>query len=436
MLSNSKYDVAGRQVSYLQARRVFTRNYDGDGGIIKSSEVSARCNIREISYYLHSSVLGGQVVTILGRYGARLGTNFYANGELIAFNNDAGALDPNGFTYWKHENPITRSSAITDKTGAMLGGVIELDPLGAQVDPPAYDPNADCDVEPSPVYLRRGDPSDLAAGCTWDGAATPCSLVAKFLGNGSAVACPDNLCGPRVLKTTLSIGGSTVTERELTSPFMAYQNGAAGFWVGAVGSPDEYVPTIGGDTWTSKSGGTLVAPGYGYSVSGRDAVRVGVLRYARLFLQGNQRRGRRPRREVGNSEMEDRLRRIQEEELQDRGDLPRQPPPKEAQVIPTPDKVPARRKIPAWERCQKPFLDALNQFAADLNEDKFLESLGKAANAHVLELSVSRGNPSDAFKSSAKDFLDGMFEKVVALRRAGIVAEREVNKACGPKPDF
>src|SRR6185369_11747765 len=118
-----------------------------------------------------------------------------------------------------------------------------------------------------------------------------CAWAAQMMETGAAVPCPDNDCGPRVITATLRLGGQTWTERQVTSGFVAYAGGAAGFWVGGFGSPDQYTPTLGGASWCSNNGGgTLISPGFGFTLRGSDALSVGVAVFATAYT-GQQQSG-------------------------------------------------------------------------------------------------------------------------------------------------
>jgi RHS repeat-associated protein len=114
------YDVTGQQTyaSYMSV----SQDYDGDGLRVKKTENSVT------TYYLRSSVLGGQVVAELTWSTANNTWLFnrgyvYMGSQLLAVQND-------GAVYWMHEDPITKSKRVTNSSGGLVS-TIELDPWGA-----------------------------------------------------------------------------------------------------------------------------------------------------------------------------------------------------------------------------------------------------------------------------------------------------------------
>lgn len=151
----------------------------------------------EVKYYIRSSLLGGDVISESWRNGTKQTTFVYG------FNKVLGRQQVS-------QNPATQSISweYTDSSGTSQGGSNqlqtsplpsdrhELDPLGVDAGISAPDPNGGGGQEPW-NYPRFGDPYEGDDGCTVDGVQTSCSTAYGLLGNGSAVQCPDNDCGPR-----------------------------------------------------------------------------------------------------------------------------------------------------------------------------------------------------------------------------------------------
>lgn len=93
--------------------------YDGDGLRGKKDENGA------VTYYLRSSVLGGQVVAELNWAGAWVWSRdyVYLGGEILAVQQ--------GGVYWIHQDPAAKSKRITDSSGN-VESTIELDPWGGE----------------------------------------------------------------------------------------------------------------------------------------------------------------------------------------------------------------------------------------------------------------------------------------------------------------
>jgi RHS repeat-associated protein len=114
------YDVTGQQTyaSYMSV----SQDYDGDGLRVKKTENSAT------TYYLRSSVLGGQVVAELTWSTANNAWQF--NRGYVYMGSQLLAVQKDGAVYWMHEDPITKSKRVTNSSGSVVS-TIELDPWGA-----------------------------------------------------------------------------------------------------------------------------------------------------------------------------------------------------------------------------------------------------------------------------------------------------------------
>jgi YD repeat-containing protein len=189
------YDAAGRKVSAGDHRGSVAHSYDGDGRPLRRA---AAPGVDTPSYYIVSSVLGGQTLSEVTTQGQKKVTNVYAEGVLIA-KQKVGEV-PNiwgrhsQLVEWRHRDPITGSNYSTRWEG-IREGLVELDPLGVEAalyDP--YEPQADRDWP----LMSYGQMSNQGFGCTVDGAPESCSVVMRLVSMGAGAPCPDNDCGPRL----------------------------------------------------------------------------------------------------------------------------------------------------------------------------------------------------------------------------------------------
>jgi RHS repeat-associated protein len=111
------YDATGQQAtSAMNNVQMF---YDGNGLRGKKSENGA------VTYYLRSSVLGGQVVAELSWAAGWTWTRgyVYVGGEVLAVQQ--------GGVHWMHQDPFAKSKLITNSSGNVVS-TIELDPWGGE----------------------------------------------------------------------------------------------------------------------------------------------------------------------------------------------------------------------------------------------------------------------------------------------------------------
>jgi RHS repeat-associated protein len=94
-----------------------TQYYDGDRLRGKKSEYGAT------TYYVRSSVLGGQVIAELNGSGGWSRGYVCLGGQMVAIQN--GAVN------WVHQDPVTKSQRITNSSGAVVS-TIDLDPWGGE----------------------------------------------------------------------------------------------------------------------------------------------------------------------------------------------------------------------------------------------------------------------------------------------------------------
>jgi RHS repeat-associated protein len=109
------YDATGQQTS---ASGTLTQSYDGDGLRVKKVESGV------VTYYLRSSVLGGQVITELGTGGSFQRGYVYLGSQMLA-------IQKNDQVSWVHQDPVTKSQRVTNSSGAVTS-TIDLDPWGGE----------------------------------------------------------------------------------------------------------------------------------------------------------------------------------------------------------------------------------------------------------------------------------------------------------------
>ena len=109
------YDVTGQQA--YSAVGNLQMSYDGDRLRGKKSENGT------ITYYLRSSVLGGQVVAEIAGNGGWARGYVYLGGEMLAIQE--------GGVSWVHQDPLVKSKRITNSSGSVVS-TVELDPWGGE----------------------------------------------------------------------------------------------------------------------------------------------------------------------------------------------------------------------------------------------------------------------------------------------------------------
>lgn len=113
---NFTYDATGQAATASYPGYLLQQNYDGDGLRVKKSE-----NVTP-TYYLRSSVLGGQVVAEVNGSGQMQRGYVYIGSQLLA-------VQQQNAVYWVHQDPIVKSKRITNGSGKVVS-TIELDPWG------------------------------------------------------------------------------------------------------------------------------------------------------------------------------------------------------------------------------------------------------------------------------------------------------------------
>jgi hypothetical protein len=111
------YNANGQQASSLYYGISQQMAYDGDG--LRGKRVENGTT----TYYLRSSVLGGQVVCELNSGGAWTRGYVYLGGQMLAMQFSG--------VFWIHQEPYSKGQRITNSSGNVTA-TIELDPWGGE----------------------------------------------------------------------------------------------------------------------------------------------------------------------------------------------------------------------------------------------------------------------------------------------------------------
>lgn len=145
-----QYDATGQQ-TYASWAALY-QSYDGDRLRVRKSENGAT------TYYLRSSVLGGQVVAeISGGGGWQRGYVYYFSSQPLAIQY--------GGVYWVHQDPVAKSQRLTDASGSVVSW-IELDPWGGETGRSA---NSALQPKKYTSYERDGNGGDEALMRRYEG---------------------------------------------------------------------------------------------------------------------------------------------------------------------------------------------------------------------------------------------------------------------------
>jgi len=109
------YDATGQQ-AYASGSGL-TQSYDGDRLRVAKTENGVT------TYYLRSTVLGGQVAAEINSSGSWIRGFVYLGGQMVAIQS-SGA-------YWTFQDPVTKSQRVTDGAGNVVS-TIDLDPWGGE----------------------------------------------------------------------------------------------------------------------------------------------------------------------------------------------------------------------------------------------------------------------------------------------------------------
>ena len=116
---NKTYDATGQQASAVyNSYWNIQHSHDGDRLRVKKVENTVA------TYYLRSSVLGGQVVAEINGDGTFKRGHVYLGGQMLA-------MQENNQVNWVHQDPVTKSQRLTNQSGNVVS-TIELDPWGGE----------------------------------------------------------------------------------------------------------------------------------------------------------------------------------------------------------------------------------------------------------------------------------------------------------------
>jgi len=195
-----KYDAAGRLARIehpaFPNNPKRTDDYDGDGQRLRSGYHQLGCSPEyncpfEYTYYLRSTVLGGQIISeIRGNGQKSMGYIYYPSGGVIAVQKFATPEDVETYLLWRHADPANASVRATDPSGSSNGFHqgrynAELDPLGA--DNGLEDPG-EMQLPTAPDDFGTGWllPSSPSGKCKFDGMPIDCNELKDKIDTGNA----------------------------------------------------------------------------------------------------------------------------------------------------------------------------------------------------------------------------------------------------------
>ncbi|HXM47489.1 MAG TPA: hypothetical protein VN956_06435 [Pyrinomonadaceae bacterium] len=184
------YDAAGAISSFGDSDPNMTdQQFDGDGQRLKSvqrryDDQTDQWATDSVTYYLNSTVLGGQVLTELSGQGTKQRTYVYAGQTVLAW--QSVAANGSQSVAWEHRDPSGASFRMTDASGQGTGQPAELDPAGADAGlfkPLVWNPP---DSTGKLVAFRGFEDMDLAGGgCELDRVPIPCGIFNDLMAGGA-----------------------------------------------------------------------------------------------------------------------------------------------------------------------------------------------------------------------------------------------------------
>ena len=139
------YDATGQQATASYSGYLLQQTYDGDRLRVKKVENGAT------TYYLRSSLLGGQIVAELNGAGSVTRGFVYLGGQLLA-------VQQNNQVSWAHQDPLVKSKRVTNAAGTVIS-TVELDPWGGDTNRSS---NEGFQPQRFTTYDRDGNGSDEA----------------------------------------------------------------------------------------------------------------------------------------------------------------------------------------------------------------------------------------------------------------------------------
>jgi len=198
------YDAQGQQVK-AKVGNVdhLTQGYDGDGLRVKKTEGGVT------TFYLRSSVLGGRVVAEIGGsdgpYSGKLTRGYvYLGGQLLAVQEGREDSAKPDRVLWVHQDPVTKSQRLTDKTGAVVS-TIDLDPWGGET---ARGSSQENQPRRYTTYERDANGGDEA-------------MFRRYESNLARVSQPDAYDGSYDLSDPQSLNRYSYTQNDLTLALVA-----------------------------------------------------------------------------------------------------------------------------------------------------------------------------------------------------------------------
>ena len=140
-----KYDATGQSTSATYTGYSLLQSYDGDGLRVKKIDGGTT------TYYVRSSLLGGQVALELDASGVFQRGYVYLGGEMLA-------VQQSNQVSWVHQDPLGKSKRVTNSAGTVVS-TIELDPWGGNTNRSA---SAAFQPHQFTSYERDGNASDEA----------------------------------------------------------------------------------------------------------------------------------------------------------------------------------------------------------------------------------------------------------------------------------
>jgi RHS repeat-associated protein len=227
------YDATGQQTS--ASGNGLTQSYDGDRLRVKKVENGV------VTYYLRSSVLGGQVINELGSGGSFQRGYVYLGNQLLA-------IQQSSQVSWVHQDPVTKSQRITNSAGTITS-TIDLDPWGGET---SRSTNQAFQPHRYTTYERDGNGGDEA-------------MMRRYTGKWHRFAQPDpsdgsyNLTNPQSFNRYAYVRNDPVNFIDPLG-LDPEAEGGIGNGLAAYVGPFESVTVVGGDLGIIGDGGEMVEP--------------------------------------------------------------------------------------------------------------------------------------------------------------------------------
>ncbi|HEX8137838.1 MAG TPA: hypothetical protein VF544_09635 [Pyrinomonadaceae bacterium] len=189
-----KYDAAGSntEVRQLDNTVINSQLADADGQVSKRVEQNLNVSPAVVTtYYVRSTVLDGRVIAEVNSAGQKQKRNIYLGTEVLASEGVGGSIT------WKHEDALTGSSGVS-VAGGGYSPVAQYDASGVNVGLAAPSGGPLFEAEMPTLIDSPGGAGGMR--CTVDGLVMDCGWAGILQSNGAAAQCPNNDCGPQVLR--------------------------------------------------------------------------------------------------------------------------------------------------------------------------------------------------------------------------------------------